>query len=81
MFKKSPNYRFAINEYNFIADSIGVISYENGSPAYYTWKDKNKRKLSLDNIQNPHAQFMLNKMRAFSTLQTIQIYTDIEKSK
>ena len=81
LFKKSPNYRFAINEYNFIADSIGVISYENGSPAYYTWKDKNKRKLSLDNIQNPHAQFMLNKMKAFSALQTIQIYMDIEKSK
>ena len=81
LFKKSPNYRFAINEYNFIADSIGVISYENGSPAYYTWKDKNKRKLSLDNIQNPHAQFMLNKMKAFSALQTIHIYMDIEKNK
>lgn len=79
MFKQS-DYRFALNNYNFIVDSIGVISTEN-TPTYYIWKDKEKRKLKIENISNPHAQFLLQKMKAFSTFQTIQTYKDINNTK
>ncbi|WP_264845526.1 LTA synthase family protein [Capnocytophaga catalasegens] len=78
MFKKSSNYRFGINNYDFIADSIGVVSTENNNSMYYTWKDSLKRKLQFDDISASHAQFMLMKMKTFGTLQTIHIYKDIE---
>ncbi|WP_203970333.1 LTA synthase family protein [Capnocytophaga stomatis] len=81
MFSESLSYRFGVNDYNFIADSLGVLSVESQKPLYFTWKDEKKRKLTPDNSDNPHAQFMLNKLRSFETLQTLKIYTDIKNQK
>ncbi|MDO4783238.1 MAG: LTA synthase family protein [Capnocytophaga felis] len=81
MFSESLNYRFGVNDYNFIADSLGVLFTESQKPLYFTWKDKKKRHLTPDDSEKPHAQFMLNKLRNFETLQTLKIYTDIKNQK
>lgn len=79
MFKKDQPYRFAINDYDFIADSVGVLSIENNKPYYYTWKDNNKRQLKVNNNQSEHAIYMQEKMKAYTTMQTANIYSDIQK--
>ncbi|WP_243832667.1 LTA synthase family protein [Myroides indicus] len=79
MFKKNQPYRFAINDYNFIADSVGVLSVENNKPYYYTWKDNNKRQLKVNNNQSEHATYMQEKMKVYTTMQTANIYSDIQK--
>lgn len=80
MFKNTTKHRFAVYGYSTIADSIGLVTTEN-TPLYYTWKDKEKRTLETNNIASPHAQTLLNKLKSFSTLQTITIYQDIEHYK
>lgn len=81
LFSKSLNYRFGINDYNFIADSLGVLFKGNQKPLYFTWKDSTKRKLAPNNSDSPHAEFLSNKLKSFETLQTIQIYSDIKNQK
>ena len=77
MFKKSSKYRFAINNYDFIADSLGAISIDNDKAYYYTWTDGLKTKLKTDDVNSAHAQFMIQKMKCFEALQTVHIYQDI----
>ncbi|MDO4763376.1 MAG: sulfatase-like hydrolase/transferase [Flavobacteriaceae bacterium] len=80
LFSPSPTFRFAVNNSNFIADDLGAVIVEN-SPTYYLWSDKGKRKFTPADISEPHAQFLLKKLKAFNTFQSIQIYKDIEKYK
>lgn len=77
LFDSTVKYRFAINDYNYIADSLGAISLENNKPYYYTWSGKQKRKLKLDNENSEHAQYLINKMNAYKAMKTIKIYQDI----
>lgn len=78
MFRASEGYRFALNNYDFIADSLGVVTLEGAQPAYYTWETGKRGTLKLGAIQEAHAQFMMDKLKSFKTLQTTQIYRDIE---
>lgn len=78
LFKKDRAYRFAINGYEYMADSLGVLAIENAKPYYYTWADNNKRKLKVQNSLGEHGQYMLDKMKVFTALQTIKIYQDIQ---
>lgn len=77
MFKKSSKYRFALNNYDFIADSLGAISIDNDKAYYYTWMDGSKKKLKNADVNSEHAQFMIQKMKRFEALQTVHIYQDI----
>lgn len=77
MFKKSSKYRFALNNYDFIADSLGAISIDNDKAYYYTWMDGSKKKLKNADVNSEHAQFMMQKMKRFEALQTVHIYQDI----
>ena len=77
MFKKSSKYRFALNNYDFIADSLGAISIDNDKVYYYTWMDGSKKKLKNADVNSEHAQFMIQKMKRFEALQTVHIYQDI----
>lgn len=81
MFKKSEGYRFALNNYDFIADSLGVVTMKGTELAYYKWKNGSRGKLILGNVKDEHARFMMEKMKSFKTLQTAQLYRDIEKSR
>ena len=74
-------YRFAINEYNFIADNKGVVTIENNQPYYYTWKSKEKRTLEVNNATAPHAAFLLEVMNSYTTMKTINIYQQILKAE
>lgn len=78
LFDKNKAYRFAINDYNFMADSIGAIAIENDKAYYYTWAGNNKRKLIVQPEIGEHGQYMLNKMKTFTTMHTIKIYQDIQ---
>lgn len=77
MFKKSSKYRFALNNYDFIADSLGAISIDNDKAYYYTWMDGSKKKLKNADVNSEHAQFMIQKMKRFEALQTVHIYQDV----
>ncbi|WP_121965888.1 LTA synthase family protein [Myroides sp. N17-2] len=79
LFDKKKKYRFAINDYNFMADSIGAIAIENDKVYYYTWAGKNKRKLLVQPEIGEHGQYMLDKMKTFTTMHTIKIYQDIQR--
>lgn len=79
LFDKKKKYRFAINDYNFMADSIGAIAIENDKVYYYTWAEKNKRKLLVQPEIGEHGQYMLDKMKTFTTMHTIKIYQDIQR--
>lgn len=81
LFQKALPYRFGINEYRFMADSIGVLSNEGSVPMYYTWQDQSKRKLKLGNVHSPHAQQMQQKLKVYETALTLRTYMDIEKNK
>ncbi len=74
-------YRFAINEYNFIADNKGVVTIENNKPYYYTWKSKEKRTLEVNKTTAPHAAFLLEVMNSYTTMKTINIYEQIVKAE
>lgn len=78
MFKQSNNHRFGVHNYNFIADSVGVISFENGV-IYQKWKDNKGGKLTADDPNSDHSQFLMQRLRAFETMQTIHTYNDILK--
>jgi DNA repair protein RadC len=58
---------------------VRVLSIENNKPYYYTWKDNNKRQLKVNNNQSEHAIYMQEKMKAYTTMQTANIYSDIQK--
>ncbi|MGL4583499.1 MAG: LTA synthase family protein, partial [Flavobacterium sp.] len=79
LFDKNKKYRFAINDYDFMADSIGAIAIENDKVYYYTWVGKNKRKLLVQPEIGEHGQYMLDKMKTFTTMHTIKIYQDIQR--
>ncbi|SFJ70179.1 LTA synthase family protein [Myroides guanonis] len=81
MFKKSEGYRFALNNYDFIADSLGVVTMEGAEPVYYKWENGSRGKLKLGSVKEKHAIFMMEKMKSFKTLQTTQLYLDIENSR
>ncbi|WP_010250693.1 LTA synthase family protein [Myroides injenensis] len=81
LFSKEVPFRFGINDYNFIADSIGVVSIENNQPYYYEWVNNQKRKLKVSNSDAGHAKYLLNKMNSFKTMKTINIYEDILKAQ
>lgn len=78
LFSDASQYHFAVNDYGFIADSIGAIAYHNNQPYYYTWTQAfSKRKLKVDNINSPHAKYMLEKLRSYTTIRVLQVYKDI----
>lgn len=79
LFKENIPYRFAINDYNFIADSIGVISIENGQSYFYKWINQQKRDLKVSDMQEEHAKVLRDKMESYKTMKTIKIYQDILK--
>ncbi|MTG97681.1 sulfatase-like hydrolase/transferase [Myroides albus] len=82
LFGNESKYHFAINDYNFIADSIGAVAIENNQPYYYTWSNSSqKRKLKIDEANSTHAKYMLEKMKSFTTMKTIKIYQDINKAQ
>lgn len=78
LFCNTKPYRFALNDYNYMADSVGVVAIENDKPYYYTWVGSDKRKLKVQPEMGEHGQYMLNKMKAFTTMQTVKIYEDIQ---
>lgn len=80
MFQKSPNHRFAIHNYNFIADSVGVFSTDNNHLIYSTWQDSLKRKLTPNDLNSAHAQWLQRKMKTFETMQTLRTYIDIDEN-
>lgn len=88
LFEEIP-YRFAINDYNFIADNKGVITIENDKPYYYTWKNSDglngkrseNRLLETSNSTNPHASFLLEVMNSYTTMKTVKVYQEILNSK
>jgi len=78
LFNQKVPYRFAINDYVYMADSLGVLAIENDKPYYYTWTGSDKRKLKVQNELGEHGKFMLDKMKTFSAMKTIKIYQDIQ---
>ncbi len=79
LFSAKKGYRFAVNEYNYMADSIGAISYDNNKMYYYQWTDKKRQKLKVADAASEHALFMNKKFKSYKMLQTAKIYKDIER--
>lgn len=79
LFDPKMSNRFAINDYNYIADDQGAVSLENGHSYYYSWADLNNRMLKVDDNTKEHALFLKNKMNSYKTMKTYQIYKNILK--
>ncbi|MBW3519437.1 LTA synthase family protein [Flavobacterium sp. NKUCC04_CG] len=77
LFAAKKGYRFAINEYDYMADSIGAISYSNNKMYYYEWKDAGRNYLKIAAPTSAHALYMDKKFRSYKMLQTAKIYQDI----
>ncbi|WP_430613652.1 LTA synthase family protein [Flavobacterium sp. JP2137] len=81
LFSAKKGYRFAINEYNYMADSIGAIFYDNDKMYYYQWADRSRKALKGSDPLGEHALYMNRKFKAYKMLQTAKIYEDIERYK
>ncbi|MCP1995615.1 LTA synthase family protein [Flavobacterium sp. HSC-61S13] len=81
LFSPKKGYRFAVNEYNYMADSVGAISYDNDKMYYYQWTDAKRQKLKVADAASEHALYMNKKFKSYKMLQTAKIYQDIERQK
>lgn len=79
LFDPAVENRFALNDYNFIADDQGAISIENNQPYYYTWVDQEKRKLKVGDNSSSHAFYLQTKMQAYTVMKTVEIYKSINQ--
>jgi len=79
LFDPAVEHRFALNDYNFIADDKGAIAIENNQPYYYTWVDQGRRKLKVGDHTSSHALYLQHKMQAYTVMKTVEIYKSINQ--
>lgn len=79
LFDPMVEHRFALNDYNFIADDKGAIAIENNQPYYYTWADQGRRKLKVGDNSSSHALYLQHKMQAYTVMKTVEIYKSINQ--
>ncbi|WP_158962818.1 LTA synthase family protein [Myroides fluvii] len=79
LFDPAVEHRFALNDYNFIADDKGAIAIENNQPYYYTWANQEKRKLQIGDNSSSHALYLQHKMQAYTVMKTVEIYKSINQ--
>ncbi|MGS4344985.1 LTA synthase family protein [Myroides odoratus] len=81
LFDPTVEHRFALNDYNFIADDKGAIAIENNQPYYYTWEGTGKRKLQVGDNSSSHALYLQHKMQSYTTMKTVEIYKSINQHR
>ncbi|MGG5507202.1 MULTISPECIES: LTA synthase family protein [unclassified Myroides] len=79
LFDPAVEHRFALNDYNFIADEKGAVAIENNQPYYYTWTNQEKRKLQVGDNTSSHALYLQHKMQSYTTMKTVEIYKSINQ--
>lgn len=79
LFDPTVEHRFALNDYSFIADDKGAIAIENNQPYYYTWVDKERRKLQGGDNSSSHALYLQHRMQAYTVMKTVEIYKSINQ--
>ncbi|QQU04350.1 LTA synthase family protein [Myroides odoratus] len=79
LFDPTVEHRFALNDYNFIADDKGAVAIENNQPYYYTWVDQGRRKLKVGDNSSSHALYLQHKMQAYTVMKTVEIYKSINQ--
>lgn len=79
LFDPTVTHRFAVNDYNFIADEKGAVAIENNQPYYYTWVGEGKRKLQVGDHTASHALYLQHRMQAYTVMKTVEIYKSINQ--